>query len=243
MGAARGGRLRRAPAPESNSQRSVQSGRKTCSSFELLGATLPLCRARVSPAKLFRPAELTRPFKRSGFHHRHLRDVDRAAAEATLTIHQVIAPEVVEGFLETGKRSTGDSLVVAISPPLQRFRIVETEAGAILPRQAPRNRQACERRFVEQHPTREDVGLDEVGILRVTIEDPVIDTDELKRGDAAGLQVPRDAVEIGAPPATADGFNHLHGRYSVEVLRRVAIVLKSYLDPIGEAGIGNLPLH
>ena len=45
-------------------------------------------------------------------------------------------------------------------------------------------------------------------------------------------QVARDAVEIGSPPALADGFDHLDRRDGVELLGRLAIVLEANFDPV-----------
>ena len=76
---------------------SVKAPGRGPSSIGLLGATLPLCRARVSPAKLFRPVELTRPPKSLLIpDHRHLGDVDRTSAKSALAIHEIVAPEVME---------------------------------------------------------------------------------------------------------------------------------------------------
>src|SRR3954469_4265351 len=51
-------------------------------------------------------------------HHRHLRDVDRAAAEPTLAIHEIVAPKIVEGLFEALQRTARDGLIVALPPPL-----------------------------------------------------------------------------------------------------------------------------
>ena len=70
----------------------------------------------------------------------------------------------------------------------------------------------------------------------------MIDADELQRRAAAGLQVARDAVEIGAPPALADRLDHLDRGDGVELLAGVAIILEADFDPVGKAGGGDLVL-
>src|SRR5947208_794813 len=68
---------------------------------ELLGATLPLCRARVSPAKP--SGRWSSPDLAKG----HLRHVDCTAAEAAFAIHQIVAPELMKLVTETIQRASG----------------------------------------------------------------------------------------------------------------------------------------
>ena len=62
-----------------------------------------------------------------------MRDVDRAAAEATLAIHEIIAPELVERLGEAGQSAIHDRTIVTLAPPLQGLCIIEAETFAILP--------------------------------------------------------------------------------------------------------------
>jgi hypothetical protein len=41
--------------------------------------------------------------------------------------------------------------------------------------------QLLEPRFVEQHASREDISLDEIGAARITVKQAMIDADELQR--------------------------------------------------------------
>src|SRR5205085_2139765 len=94
---------------------------------ELLGATLPLCRARVSPAKP--SGRWSSPDLAKG----HLRHVDCTAAEAAFAIHQIVAPELMKLVTETIQRASGHGCVVAVPPLLQRFRIIQSHAWAAVP--------------------------------------------------------------------------------------------------------------
>src|SRR6185369_7575855 len=69
----------------------------------------------------------------SRFDHRHLRDVDRAAAESAFAIHEIVAPELMERLLETLERAARDGKVIALAPALQSFGIIEPESVAVLP--------------------------------------------------------------------------------------------------------------
>ena len=65
----------------------------------------------------------------SFLHQGHLRHVDAAAPEAAFAIHQVIAPQAVEGLVEAGgKPPLRHRLVVADAPALQGLGIMEAEA-------------------------------------------------------------------------------------------------------------------
>src|SRR5690348_12250659 len=97
--------------------------------------------------------------------------------------------------------------------------------------------------LVEETAAGEDVGLDEVRVADVAVEHLVPDADELQRRPAAALQVAGDAVEIGAPPALPDRFDHLDRSDGVELLRRLAIVLKADFDLWSEAGLRDLPVR
>ncbi len=79
-------------------------------------------------------------------------------------------------------------------------------------------------------------------IRRIAIEQVGIDVDELQRGPPAGLEVARDAVEIGAPPALADRLDHLDRRDGVELLVDVAIILQPDFDAVGQSRFGDLSL-
>ena len=73
----------------------------------------------------------------SRFDQRHLRDVDAAAAEAAFAIHQIVAPQIVEGGVEAvGQAALGDRGVVARAPALQRLGIMEAVALAVAPFEA-----------------------------------------------------------------------------------------------------------
>src|SRR6185369_17697003 len=97
---------------------------------------------------------------------------------------------------------------------------------AVTPRQSTLARQRREARFIEQHPTGEDVGLDEVGAARIAVEQAVLEGDELQRRTTARLQIARDAIEISAPPRFADRLDHLDRGDRIELLRRRAIILQ-----------------
>ena len=66
------------------------------------------------------------------------------------------------------------------------------------------------------------------------------DADVLQRRPAAGFEVASDGIEIGAPPALAHRFDHLDRGDGVELLSRVAVILKADLDPVAKAGFGDL---
>ena len=82
---------------------------------------------------------------------------------------------VVERLVEAVERA-------ALRPPrrsaarqrLQRLGIIAGRSPRGLPREAALARERCEPRLVDQHPAGEDVGLDEVGIARVAVEQLVI---------------------------------------------------------------------
>jgi len=44
----------------------------------------------------------------------------------------------------------------------------------------------------------------------------MLDADELQRGTSTRLQVFRDAIEIGRPPAFADRFDHFDRCHGIE---------------------------
>ena len=68
----------------------------------------------------------------------------------------------------------------------------------------------------------------------------MIDADVLQRRAAAGLQIAGDRIEIGAPPAFADRFDHLDRGNCVELLGGLAVVLQSDVDAAGQPGLGDL---
>src|SRR5688500_446311 len=116
---------------------------------------------------------MPKPEAGSGSTKRYLGDVDAAAAKTALAIHQIIAPEVVEGLAEFVELSGGHGLVIAFAPLAERFGIVEAETVAVLPGEAALLGQRFEARLVEQHAAGENIGLDEVGAGRVTGEQAV----------------------------------------------------------------------
>ena len=115
-------------------------------------------------------------------------------AEPALAIHQIIAPEVVELLAEPVKPPFAHRRVKPLAPLPQRLGIIEAEAFALLPAQPALPRQRLEPRLVEQHPAGKDIGLDEVGVARIAIEQGVLDADELQRRPPAGLEVAGDGI-------------------------------------------------
>src|SRR5690242_14186540 len=111
--------------------------------------------------------------------HRHLGDVDRATAETAFAIHEVIAPELVERLAEALEIAAPDREIVAAAPAFQGLGIVQAEAFAVLPAETAFLRESRELRLVEKHAAGEDVGLDEVGIARISVEELVPNRDEL----------------------------------------------------------------
>ena len=72
-----------------------------------------------------------------GLRQRHLGDVDAAAAEAAFAIHEIVAPQVVEGVVEAGGQAAlGDRALVAGAPALQRLGIMKAVALAVVPAEA-----------------------------------------------------------------------------------------------------------
>ena len=133
----------------------------------------------------------------------------------------------------TPEDEAADESFPASDPPAaNRFRIVASKCLAALPAQSALTGERFELRVVEQHPARKDVGLDEVRAGGIVVENPVIDADILERGPTARPEVAGDTVEIGAPPTLADRLDHFHRCDCVELLCRVAIILKADLDPI-----------
>src|SRR6185369_10535604 len=111
----------------------------------------------------------------------HLCHVDPTAAKAALAIHEVIAPQVVERPSKTRQSTIRDGLLVTSTPPFQSFRIIPAEALPVLPCQAAFIGECCKLGLVQKQSTRKDVGLYEVGVLRVALENAVIHADELQR--------------------------------------------------------------
>ena len=87
-----------------------------------------------------------------------------------------------------GRRPSRDRRVVARAPALQRLGIMEAVALAVAPFEAGGLGERAEAVLADQHAAGEDVGLDEIGIGRIALEQVVADRDELERGPAAGLQ-------------------------------------------------------
>src|SRR4051794_36502721 len=58
----------------------------------------------------------------------------------------------------------------------------------------------------------------------------MVDADELQRSAAARFEIPGDRVEIGAPPALTDCFDHLDRGDRIKLLRGFAIVLQADFD-------------
>ena len=101
-------------------------------------------------------------------------------------------------------------------------------------------RERREARLINQHPAGKNIGLDEVRAGRISVEQARVDRDELKCRLAAGNERARDCVEIGRPPALADGLDHLDRSKRVILLGNEAIVLQADGDPIGQSRLGNL---
>ena len=95
--------------------------------------------------------------------------------------------------------------------------------------------------LADQQAAREDVGLDEIGIGGVAVEQIVADRDELERRLAAGLEQAGDALEIVRPIFLADRLHHLDAGDGVEPALDVAIIGERDVDLAGEAGMGEPP--
>src|SRR5206468_4972863 len=144
------------------------------------------------------------------FGKRDLGNVDGTAAKAAFTIHQVVAPQVVESVGEPIEDAARYGLVIARAPALQCLCIIEAERFTILPPETAVCRERFELRLVDEHSAGKNISLDKVGVVRIAIENAVIEADELQGGAAAQPQVSCDTVQIGAPPAPTDRLHHLH---------------------------------
>ncbi len=102
--------------------------------------------------------------------------------------------------------------------------------------------QHLELRLVEQAAAREDIGLDEVRVADVAVEQFVADRDVLQSSTSAGPQIAGDAVEVRAPPALANRLDHLDRGDGVELLGGVAIVREADFDPVRETLVSDLLL-
>src|SRR5207253_2004341 len=108
---------------------------------------------------------------RSAFDEGDLGDVDPAAAEAALAIHEVIAPQAVERFVEAGgEPPLGHGFVVAGPPALQSLGIIGAEAAAVPPFEAGLRGERLKLPLLDQHSAREDIGLDEVRARGISVE-------------------------------------------------------------------------
>jgi hypothetical protein len=86
-----------------------------------------------------------------GARQRHLGDLDAAAAEAAFAIHEIVAPEAVEGRIEAGGKAIGgDGLLVAGAPALERLRIMGAVAAAVLPGEAGLLGDAAKARLLDE---------------------------------------------------------------------------------------------
>ena len=92
-----------------------------------------------------------------------------------------------------------------------------------------------------QHAARENILLDEIGALAVTLEQRFVDGDGLHQRASAGFEVAAHAVEIAVPESRPDGFEHFDGNHMVELTMHVAIVAQQELRPGPEAGAGQAP--
>ena len=106
-------------------------------------------------------------------------------AKAALAVHEIVAPQIVERLFETLQRAVRHRIIIPSAPLLQRFGIIEAKTLPVLPLQSAFERQSLEPHFIEQQAAREYVGLDEVGVTGIAIEQAVIDRNELERGSTA----------------------------------------------------------
>ena len=107
---------------------------------------------------------------------------------------------------------------------------------AVSPCDARRLADPAEPGLADEQAAGEDVGLDEIGIGGITIEQVVADRDELDRGAAAGAERAGDAIHISRPIFLADRLDHLDAGDGVEPVGHVAVIDQADLGAFRKAG-------
>src|SRR3954453_7786978 len=138
----------------------------------------------------------------------------------------------MERLRKSAQRTACGGVIIAFAPALQGLGIIEPEADTILPREASGSGQRLESRLVEQQAAWEDVGLNEVRIARVAVEQAMIHRDELERRAARWLQVAGYAVEISTPPAPPNRLDHFHRRNGIELFGGLPIIGQSDVNSV-----------
>src|SRR5690606_18434298 len=113
--------------------------------------------------------------------------------------------------------------------------VVAAEVLLVLPRKSACPRQIPEFAGLDQQAAGKDVGLDEIGVAGIALEQVVAHGDELDRGPAARLEIARKAIEEHRPVFAAERLDHFDADDAVEMASglassRVAIVLLAELD-------------
>src|SRR4030095_4133953 len=166
-----------------------------------------------------------------------LQYVRTAGREAGGAIGEIVAPHAAKPLVEAHFSHLVGDPDAAAQPVLQGTRIVPAETVEFGDLQAGLAALLAQAGRRQQHAAREDVGLYEIRMTAVALEEVVGDDDRLHQDRAARRDVALQHGEVVGPVALAHRLDHLDRPEVVLPPLHVAIVAELQVNPVAEAGV------